>query len=342
MFEKLIQWSLSHYADLPWRKKRSLYGTLVSEIMLQQTTVGTVLNHYERFLHEFPDIKKLAQASENEILISWKGLGYYRRAKNLLSAAKIIDQKFNGKIPTDLETLLTIKGIGPYTANALISIGQDKKALALDANLERVLARFYNISIEKGPKLHKKIYELFYDDKILQIKKEISYRHLNEALMDLGRVFCQAKKASCELCSLNAQCQIFKSGANPLSIPFLKEKKTETFDLKLLRIVKKRGNKVLCYKKKSHEWLSGQNELPTFIISSGDKKIKQYPFVDFEVDLNTLPSYKTTITKYKITNYVLEDGKFPNTGYAFEDCTSKEINLSTASLKALKKIGHIY
>ncbi len=160
-FKKLISWSREKHADLPWRKKRSLYFTLVSEIMLQQTTVSTVKNHFANFIEKFPDLETLALSSEEEMLRAWKGLGYYRRAKNLRKAALDVLEFFEGQIPLTLEELKSIKGIGDYMANALLAIGEDQPALALDANLERVLSRLYGIKTPKGPLLHKKLQELF-------------------------------------------------------------------------------------------------------------------------------------------------------------------------------------
>jgi A/G-specific adenine glycosylase len=158
----LIEWSKNEFSDLPWRKNRSLYRTLVSEIMLQQTTVGTVKNHYERFLKQFPTLSSLAEATEDELIVAWKGLGYYRRARNLKKIAETIHAEFNDEFPQDIETLKTISGIGPYTASAIVGIGMDKRALAVDANLERVIARLFNIKTEKGPKLQAAIGELFH------------------------------------------------------------------------------------------------------------------------------------------------------------------------------------
>ena len=161
MFEKLVDWSQKNYAHLPWRKNRSLYGTLVSEIMLQQTTVSTVEKHFERFISKYPNISSLAKIDEEQMLIEWKGLGYYRRARNLLNAAKQIENEFMGNIPENFQQLKSIKGIGDYTANAILSIGANKKALPLDANLERVFSRLYGLKEKKGPKLLKLIQEKF-------------------------------------------------------------------------------------------------------------------------------------------------------------------------------------
>lgn len=347
--KKLISWSQGQYSDLPWRKKRTLYKTLVSEIMLQQTTVGTVLNHFDRFLVEYPTLVDLAQASEEDVCISWKGLGYYRRARNLRNLAIQIVENFKGEIPKKSEELLSLKGIGPYTANALVSIGADKKALAVDANLERVLARFYGFKTPKGPKLQKEIWQKFDEGKVLPEINELSARALNEALMDLGRIICQAKKATCMLCPLSPSCKAKKMG-DVLSIPVVEGEKKPSAEhtLHLLRVIvkeeTKNGEKVLVYQKNQNEWLSNQWELPTFILETSDEAIKQYPHLKKEIDLTELASLKTTITKYNIQNYIIEmslkDFKKLSKGiqkdYVFKEFNSK-LNLSTASIKVLKK-----
>ena len=338
MHNELIKWSEKNYSHLNWRVNRTIYGTLVSEIMLQQTTVGTVLNHFDRFLAKYPSIIELANASEEEILIDWKGLGYYRRAKNLLKAAKEISVKFNGEIPSALDELTSINGIGLYTANAIRSIGYNEWAVALDANLERVLARYYEISDEKGPKLQKRLYELFSSDEILSEFRDVEPRKLNEALMDLGRSICKARSASCEICPLKSACKTRTH--NPLLFP--KEKKQDSKEkqipLKLLRIVFEKNGKFLAYKKNKKEWLAGQYEIPTFEISTEKIVPHQYPSLEGFENLSLLPEFKTSITKYNITNKVIftntEDLKVLSIKQDEYEFISPE-KLSTASLKAI-------
>lgn len=338
MSEELIKWSEKNYSHLSWRVNRTIYGTLVSEIMLQQTTVGTVLNHFDRFLAKYPNITELAKASEEEILVDWKGLGYYRRAKNLLKAAKEISVKFKGEIPKDLDKLTSINGIGLYTANAIKSIGYNEWSVALDANLERVLARYYEISDEKGPKLQKSLYELFNSGEILSEFKDVEPRKLNEALMDLGRSICKARSANCEICPLRLNCKTRTK--NPLLFP--KEKKQNSKEkqipLNLLRVVFEKNGKYLAYKKNRKEWLAGQYEIPTF--EMGDEKIvsHQYPSLEGFEDLSLLPELKTSITKYNITNKVIftniDDLKALSIKQDDYEFISPE-KLSTASLKAI-------
>lgn len=346
LLTNLIKWSETQYSHLPWREKRTLYKTLVSEIMLQQTTVGTVLNHFERFLVEYPTIEALADTTEEQVCISWKGLGYYRRARNLRNLAIQIVDKYNGKIPVKLDELLSLKGIGPYTANAIVSIGADKKALAVDANLERVLARFYGYETLKGPALQKKLWSDFEHKKILAEMDGMSARALNEAFMDLGRIICQARKASCTLCPLKSGCVAFKSG-DPLKYPVEGEKKeSEDLFIKLLRVVVTDKKKIMVYQKGEKEWLAGQWELPTFIFETNDPKLVQYPVIKSKKSFETLPVIKTGITKYNIQNFVAEMSvdefealtKKIDIEYEFKT-NSAALNVSTATQKVLKLVS---
>ncbi len=344
MFKALVSWSQREFGDLPWRRDHDPYKVLVSEIMLQQTTVGTVLNHFDRFLERFPTVHDLGRASEEDVLVAWKGLGYYRRAKNLRKACADIVLNHGGKIPCDLEELLSIKGIGDYTARALLAFSFNRPALAVDANLERVLARYYGIEEYKGPKLQKLVREKFEAGEILSAEmKKLGGRDLNGSLMDLGRVYCQARKADCPLCPLKADCASSAS-PDPLALPRVKAKEVvDKHELSLLRLLCQEGGKVIGIKREEGEWLAGQYELPTFILATSDTGLGQYPKLPVKINYSELPFFKTTITKYKITNYILvvskaELAKFKvKKGVALTRAQQK--NLSTASMKAMKKVG---
>lgn len=344
MWDHLIIWSGREFSHLPWRTQRTLYRTLVSEIMLQQTTVSTVLQHFERFLTQFPALETLARASEEEMLIAWKGLGYYRRAKNLKRIAEVLFSDWNGEFPDQLADLQKISGIGPYTANALIAIGMDRPGLAVDANLERVLARVYGLKTPKGPRLQKQISQLFAEKKILP-ERHLSFRALNEALMDLGRSICRANRAACEICPVKKNCKAFSSG-DPLQFPVSQEvtkSKSVEYNLSLLRVVVRKGHQVLAYQKADTEWLAGQWELPTFVVATDDAAFKQYPELPLPLSVEGLPSVKTGITKYSITNYVVElsESEWKNwktsLSTQWRAATGTEGNLSTASHKSLEK-----
>jgi A/G-specific adenine glycosylase len=346
MWKELIDWSDKNHRDLPWRKNRTLYHTLVSEIMLQQTTVGTVKNHFERFIKKFPDLISLSKASEAEVLIAWKGLGYYRRAKNLVKISHIIHHDYGAKFPTNEEDLQKISGIGPYTSSALVAIGLDLPALAVDANIERVLARVYGLKEVKGLKLQKLIRQLFLEKKIIYPFKG-SFRRLNEALMDLGRTYCQSKKIVCELCPLQKNCIAFKEQKmSSYPVQGIEKKLSESFEVDLLRvIVKGKKNNLYAYQKQDGEWLAGQFELPTFILKNTDPKLKQYPKIKKVIKYKKLPCYKTGITKYSFNNYVFVCSlqEFDALGFDKKlkliDTNDTKSNLSTASLKAIKLTG---
>jgi A/G-specific adenine glycosylase len=334
MFQKLANWSLGEFSELPWRKNRSLYRTLVSEIMLQQTTVSTVLKHFERFMDAYPTPNLFAKATEEELLVAWKGLGYYRRARNLKKACITICEKYNGEIPLDFDVLITIHGIGIYTANAILAMGADQRALALDANLERVISRIYGIKVPKGLKLQKEIAKRFNNNEVCNEIDFIGARVFNESLMDLGRNYCQARKASCEICFLNKECFAFKNKVTD-QFPVVVEKSKESFELILLRVIVKVDGKYLTYKKTSSQWLAGQNEVPTFVISSNDNEFNQYPVIGG--DFSLLPSFKSAITKYKITNIVIwvNEKEATEIGLDLNEYKYSNTNLSTGSQKAI-------
>lgn len=345
MIYDLIKWSKKEFSHLPWRKNRTLYTTLVSEIMLQQTTVSTVINHYERFLQIYPTLDELANSTEEDLTIQWKGLGYYRRARNLHKACKYFQEMYNSTIPLNYEQLIKAPGIGDYTANAILGIGADKSVICIDANLERVLSRLYNIKMPKGPKLIKTLLEKFNKKEIATDVFKVGGNDYNEALMDLGRVYCQANRVDCMICPMNDSCLSFKK-SDPLEIPIrIKKEKKKFYDLKLLRLIVYKDEKILTYKKSSSEWLAGQREIPSFIIESEDKSLKQYPFLKKNIEYELLPVIKTGITKYRIQNFVIicnEDEFFEITGkkvhnYELIEPTQKS-NLSTTSLKCLKSL----
>ena len=338
--KELMAWSKRHFSHLPWRRKRSLYRTLVSEVMLQQTTVSTVLGHFENFLHRYPDIHTLAQATEEEICVAWKGLGYYRRARNLLKAAQFIVAEHKGRFPRHFAQLLEIPGVGEYTASALMAMGRNQRALCIDANIERVSSRLFGIQEQQGPKLSREIGRRFDAGEIYSDCN--NYREFNEALMDLGRVICQAKRVDCPICPMAKGCMAVKSD-NPLVFPTGKQH-SQSFELDLVRCVVKKGGRVLVYQKGQGEWLSGQYELPTFILKSQDRALKQYPHWQ-QGAVEPIVQLKSGITKYKIVNHVIEISerqahKICPTPLVYKNF-SPEQNLSSITFKILKRWGEI-
>ncbi len=301
LIEKLIAWSQKQFKELPWRKKRSLYTTMVSEIMLQQTTVTAVEKRFESFLKRFPSLKTLALSSEEEVLNEWIGLGYYRRARNLHKAAQYFQSHFQ-TIPDQKEELLNAPGIGAYTANAIIAMGLDRPALAIDGNLIRVLARFYQFQ-GKRSQLESKI-----EKKFLQSGMDrypISYRAFNEALMDLGRTICQNDDPHCSLCPLSSKC---KANTNHQFDYLIKPEKKQ-YDLSLKRVLVIKSNKILLYKRPEKKWLQGQWEIPTFTQSCSHEKFDQYDWDQTRTQKQIINEVSSAITCYKIKNLIFKDTK---------------------------------
>ena len=217
----LLHWYQKEKRDLPWRHTRDPYHIWLSEIMLQQTRVESVKGYYARFLDTFPNVQALAHASEQEVLKLWEGLGYYRRARQLHQAAKIIVEKDQGNFPKTYEEWLTLPGIGSYTAAAIVSNCFDVPVASVDGNvlrvMSRVLASTLNISKMSTAKTYKQM-----------IEKEMPFPpgETNQALMELGAVICTPKSPSCEKCPIAKYCQSLKQG-NPLMYPFKDEKKEQ-------------------------------------------------------------------------------------------------------------------
>ena len=350
-FERLVDWSKANYADLPWRKKneRDLYEALVAEVMLQQTTVATVLPRYEAFLEQFPNLESLANADEKELALAWQGLGYYRRAQNLKKAALTIVNLHEGEFPKSEEKLLEIPGIGPYTAAALTAIGRDQLALAVDGNLQRVLSRYFNLDETLGVKLQNRLAKLLDVQKFSKVLSENSPRRVNEALMDLGRTVCRPKKPKCEECSLHEGCEA-RALSRVEDLPRREEKKKKPItELKLVRLIirNKEGN-YLCYQKVKGEWLKDQWELPTMVLECAETELKQYPFLsDKRLAGVSEIQVTTAITRYRIRNHfcIVTHNELDKVSNFFQQrkmayCSwpNSEAHLSTATEKVLRLV----
>ena len=221
--EPLKQWFLKNRRDLPWRKEKTPYRVLVSEMMLQQTRASAVIGHFERWIDRFPNIFALAKAKEGEVMKLWEGLGYYSRARNLWKMAQTIVHAYGGNIPSSLEELLQLKGIGPYTAAAVLSFGFGKKAAALDGNVSRVLSRY--LLFKKEVVRHRKELRNLLD----QMLPEVDAPIVMEAFIELGARLC-VKKPLCELCPLQKRCKAYRKGVvDQLPLTSVKPKITTLF-----------------------------------------------------------------------------------------------------------------
>jgi len=220
-FNKALQkWFRAHGRVLPWRSNPSPYAVLVSEFMLQQTTVAAVQPYFRRWMKRFPDVASLAAAPEEEVMKHWEGLGYYSRARNLHRAAKAIVAQFGGSIPGDLDLLRALPGVGPYTASAIVAFAFDKPVPVLDANIQRVIARLFdfkeNISTASGKR--------FLEQAASSLLPKKGGRLHASALMDLGATLCRVGEPDCAACPVKAFCR----ATNPSLIPVKPAKKTIT------------------------------------------------------------------------------------------------------------------
>jgi A/G-specific adenine glycosylase len=225
--EQLLQWFYKNQRKLPFRENKDPYKIWISEVMLQQTRVSAMLPSYEKFISRFPDILSLAESKEEEVIQYWKGLGYYSRAINLRKGAVYLKGHFNGKFPAGLEEALSIPGVGPYTARAVLSIAYNKQVAVLDGNVKRVLARYFlfqdNISIPSSHKALQELADCF-------LNKENPGNH-NQAMMELGAMIC-IQNPTCMICPIQTKCLAFESGMqNELPI-IRKEKQKQQIKLK--------------------------------------------------------------------------------------------------------------
>jgi len=194
--------------DLPWQRDISPYRVWVSEIMLQQTQVKTVIPYFQRFIHAFPEVQALAQAPEDEVLHLWTGLGYYARARNLHKAAKMVATELDGQFPDTVEGLQELPGVGRSTAGAIASIALGRRASILDGNVKRVLARLHRVEGWPGQSaVHKVLWEIA--EHYTPLERCADY---TQAMMDLGATLCTRSKPACGLCPLQDSCEANAAG----------------------------------------------------------------------------------------------------------------------------------
>lgn len=206
--KKLLDWYQENARRLPWREQPDPYPVWVSEVMLQQTRVETMIPYFERWMERFPTLASLANATQDEVLALWEGLGYYSRARNLLHAAQIVSERDNGQLPQDTTLLRQLPGIGRYTAGAIASIAFGMDEPTLDGNIRRVLSRLFNLPFPaNSPKGEKRLWELASANLVPGRAGEY-----NQALMDLGATICIPRKPLCSRCPLIDSCQAFAHG----------------------------------------------------------------------------------------------------------------------------------
>ncbi len=245
---KLLRWYDRDHRDLPWRRTADPYAIWIAETMLQQTQVATVVPYYQRFLKRFPTIEALARAPLRQVLTVWSGLGYYRRAENLRKSARELVLNHGGRLPPDYDALLSLPGIGDYTAGALMSIAFGQAHPALDGNARRVLGRIFRL---RSPS---ELREL-----AMQLVPKTRPAAFNQAVMELGATLCVAKKPRCQECPVAAQCRARQDHTDlELTAPRPQVSKQVVWPIAIVR----RGGKFLLRRRSGGGILAGLWEFP--------------------------------------------------------------------------------
>ena len=219
--EAVLVWFDEHgRTHLPWQQDKTPYRVWISEIMLQQTQVATVIPYYEAFMQRFPDIVSLAKAPQDDVLAHWSGLGYYARARNLHACAKRAVAEHAGRLPDNIDALVDMPGIGLSTAGAILSLSMGQHHAILDGNVKRVLARYHAVDGWPG--------KTSVQSRLWELSREYTpasrTADFNQAMMDLGATLCTRSRPSCERCPLSAECEALASG-DPMAYPTKKPKK---------------------------------------------------------------------------------------------------------------------
>ena len=262
---ELLAWYRAHRRDLPWRRTRDPYAIWISEAMLQQTRVETVIPYWERFLERFPDANALASADTDDVLSAWSGLGYYSRARNLQRAAQQVVEQHGGALPSSPEALRALPGVGRYTAGALASIAFDAPEPVLDGNVTRVLARFLDI---REPVSERAVRERLWREATVLVRGEAP-GDLNQALMELGATVCTPRAPRCPECPWRGRCAGRAAGSAE-QLPRKAPKRPPVAVEAVAGWLERRG-RVLAVQRPARGLLAGMWELPGGALEPGEE-----------------------------------------------------------------------
>ena len=325
--KKILSWYDNNKRQLPWRvnKKspKKLYYRLLSEFMLQQTQVKTVIPFFNKFTKKFNTLKLLSKCTEKEILKLWEGLGYYRRARNLLASSKLLVKEYNSKLPYEIKEIKKLPGVGEYTANALLGLVHNKPTIAIDGNVKRVFARVLNkkelkIDFEKFIELNKK--------NLFSTKRNSDFV---EALMEFGALICKPKDPKCSICNLKKMCKYFNSSNK---IKNIKKK-----------MIKNKNYDVFCYMNKKKEMaLTKKNKLG-FLSKFNLPQIKETNLKVRKASWKFLSNYKNSISNIKlnINLYYKFSNKIPSNYSWFSIEKNKEF-IPTFTKKIFKQVSVLF
>ncbi len=286
--KKILNWYDLNKRSLPWRKNvlsaKKQYFTLVSEFMLQQTQVATVIPYFKRFIKEIPNLNSLAKTSDKKLLKLWEGLGYYSRVKNLKKTAQILKKNFQGKLPNNFEDLISLPGIGNYTANAILAIAFNKPYIPLDGNVERVLKRYLFL------KENKEISKEYLSKKKSILGSSIRSSDYAQALMELGALICKPINPLCSKCPISNKCKSFKKR----EFNFIKNRK-KNLDKYFILSVYKKDKKYLLVKNTKFKFLKNLGIFPMQELMKPKKFKKTLNFKMSNMNMNIKIEYPKDI-----------------------------------------------
>jgi A/G-specific adenine glycosylase len=295
--QKILKWFDNHgRKDLPWQENITPYRVWVSEIMLQQTQVSTVIPYFLRFMKQFPTIQDLAKASLEEVLRLWSGLGYYARAKNLHNAAKIIQIEHQGIFPQNFLEVVNLPGIGRSTAGAILSISTQQKYPILDGNVKRVLSRYF--AVEGLPNDKTVIEHLWHLSEQQTPSRRV--HHYTQAIMDLGATLCTRTRPKCEDCPVSKDCQA-KALNRVAEFPALKQKTEKpTKSIALLLVMDSEQKNVLLEKRPTKGIWGGLWSLPECPVKTDFKKWCPKNFNTAVTKTTAWPAFRHTFTHFHL------------------------------------------
>ena len=254
---KLLEWYRANRRDLPWRWTRDPYHIWVSEIMLQQTRVETVIPYYERFMERFPTPEALAAAPEEEVLKLWEGLGYYSRARNLHAAVREVCERYGGIVPDSREEIRALKGVGDYTAGAILSIAYGKPEPAVDGNVMRVLSRFFLIADD----IAKAGTRTRMEELVRGMMPPDAAGDFTQALMELGAMVCTPRAPRCGGCPVAEECAARRQGIET-ELPVKSKAKPPRPEYRAAAVVRDRAGRILVRRRPDRGLLAGMWEIP--------------------------------------------------------------------------------
>jgi A/G-specific adenine glycosylase len=300
---RLLAWYARHGRDLPWRRSSDAYRVWISEVMLQQTQVVTVRDYFQRFVGSLPNVHSLATADEQHVLRLWEGLGYYRRARQLHAAAKIIIAEFGGKFPREVQQLMTLPGIGRYTAGAIASIAFGQRAAILEANTIRLLSRLIGY---RGDPLRSTGQAVLWQT-AGDILPRTNVAHFNQALMELGSLICTPTEPKCDACPLAGVCKAFAVGLQH-EIPPQKPRQRYTSVREAAVVIRKNGSVLLRQCGADERW-AGLWDFPRFPFAAERPKLAADEIVanvrqQTGITCTAGPALKTIkhgVTRFRIT-----------------------------------------